>query len=290
MTALLNRSTKGHLAAGFSILVWAMTFSITKILLQDFSPTEILVLRFILATVFVVAFFRIRPRFYGWKQEGLFFLLGLSGVSLYFLAENYALKFTYAANVGLIVALIPLLTAAGSHLFTSGERFSLRFFAGALISSLGVGLIVLNGQTLHLNPWGDLLAFGAALCFAAYNLLVRVCFPDVPDGEILQRTFLYGTLSAALFLPLDMNPGHVAHLAHPFSLLSLVLLALIASGVCYYLWNKAVVILGPVRTSMYIYLVPFVNMVFCALLLGEVITLMMAAGGLLVIAGMMVKK
>lgn len=290
MNTLLTRNTKGHLAAGFSILVWAVTFSVTKVLLQDFSPTEILVIRFLMATGILFLFFRKKPRFYGWRQEGLFLLLGLSGVSLYFMSENYALKYTYAANVGLIVALIPLLTAAGSHLFTRGERFSLRFLWGALISSTGVVLIVLNGQVLHLNPLGDFLAFGAALCFAAYNLLVRANRKDVPDSEVLTRTFIYGTLTGLLFLPWDFHGENWANLGHPVSLLSLVLLALVASGACYYLWNKAVVILGPVRTSMYIYLVPFVNMVFCALILGEVITVLMAAGAILVVAGLMVKK
>lgn len=285
-----QKSLHAHLAAGFSILVWAGTFSVTKQLLRDFSPTELLVIRFILATAFLFLIYRKPFQFYGWKTEGLFLLLGLSGVSLYFMAENDALVFTYAANVGLIVALIPLLTAAGSHLFTRGEKFSPRFFGGAVISGAGVFLIVMNGQALHLNPWGDLLAFGSAICFAAYNLFIKAVPPHIPDTEILKRTFLYGTLTSLLFLPFDFHLGHLNHLANPFDLGCLVLLALIASGLCYLLWNRAVGTLGPVKTSTYIYLVPFANMLFCALFINETITGLMLLGSLLVIAGLVVKK
>lgn len=290
MSHITSLQGKAHLAALFSILVWAATFSVTKILLTDFAPAELLVIRFIFATVFLFVVFRSRPVFYGWKQEALFVLLGLSGVSLYFMTENFALKLTYAANVGLIVALIPLLTAAGSHLFTKGERFTTRFFLGAILSGAGVVLIVLNGQSLHLNPLGDLLAFGAALCFAAYNLFVKACRPEVPATEVLKRTFFYGTLTAMVFLPLDFHAEHWIHLGKPVNLLSLILLALVASGACYLLWNRAVSVLGPVRTSTYIYLVPFVNMILCLLLLHEVVTPLMAVGGVLVIAGLVVKK
>ena len=41
-----NDKAVGHLAALFTILVWGTTFVSTKILLVDFSPIEILFIRF----------------------------------------------------------------------------------------------------------------------------------------------------------------------------------------------------------------------------------------------------
>ena len=46
-----NDKAVGHLAALFTILVWGTTFVSTKILLVDFSPIEILFIRFAMGLV-----------------------------------------------------------------------------------------------------------------------------------------------------------------------------------------------------------------------------------------------
>ena len=42
----------GHLAAIFTMLIWGTTFISTKVLLEDLSPLEILVLRFVAGYIF----------------------------------------------------------------------------------------------------------------------------------------------------------------------------------------------------------------------------------------------
>ena len=43
----------GHLAAIFTMLIWGTTFISTKVLLEDLSPLEILVLRFVAGYIFL---------------------------------------------------------------------------------------------------------------------------------------------------------------------------------------------------------------------------------------------
>ena len=50
---MLSNPAKGHLLAIFTILVWGVTFSSTKLLLPDFAPTEILFIRFFIAYAFL---------------------------------------------------------------------------------------------------------------------------------------------------------------------------------------------------------------------------------------------
>ncbi len=65
------------------------------------------------------------------EKELLFAGAGLTGVTLYFLLENIALTYTFASNVGIIVAVVPFFTALLAHFLLKGEGFSRRFFLGS---------------------------------------------------------------------------------------------------------------------------------------------------------------
>ena len=111
-----NDRALAHAAALFTILVWGTTFIATKILLSSFSPLEILVIRFAMGYLGLWFLDRIRhgrkPAIpFQLKQELLFAGAGLTGVVMYYLLENYALTFTYASNVGILVSIAPLTTA-----------------------------------------------------------------------------------------------------------------------------------------------------------------------------------
>ena len=93
----------GYLFALFTIVVWGSTFISSKKLLTVYTPSQIMLTRFLLA---YCALWLLRPRKLTLtrKQEAAFFLLGLSGCSIYFYTENTALTYTLASNVSIIVA------------------------------------------------------------------------------------------------------------------------------------------------------------------------------------------
>jgi len=82
MEIIAKRRIKGHMAACASILIWGTTFISTKVLLSDFTPTEILFFRFIFAylLLFILSPKPIRPK--RDKTELLYALAGLCGVTL----------------------------------------------------------------------------------------------------------------------------------------------------------------------------------------------------------------
>ena len=143
-----RQKTLGHIAALLTILIWGTTFVSTKVLLQDFTPVTVLFTRFVIGYAFLWC---LKPRvlpFSGWKKELLFAGAGLTGVTLYFLLENIALTYTFASNVGIIVAVVPFFTALLAHFLLKGEGFSRRFFLGFAVSFTGIFLIMANGATV----------------------------------------------------------------------------------------------------------------------------------------------
>lgn len=107
----MHGKTLGHLAAVFTVILWGTTFISTKVLLTGFQPVEILFFRFLLGLAALTAVCPKRIKGTTWRQELTFAAAGLCGVTLYFLAENMALTYTTASNVGVIVSAAPLFTA-----------------------------------------------------------------------------------------------------------------------------------------------------------------------------------
>ncbi|MDO4275286.1 MAG: DMT family transporter [Eubacteriales bacterium] len=287
-----NKKTTGHLAALLTIVIWGTTFISTKILLADFQPVEILFFRFVMGFLILLVIYPRKMKGTTTKQELTFVAAGFCGICLYYLLENIALTYTLASNVGVIISIAPFFTAILSHFFMkSEEKLGMNFFLGFLVAMAGICLISFNGSKLELNPTGDLLAVAAALVWACYSILSRK-ISSFGYHTILttRRTFFYGILFMipALFLfdfRLDLS-----RFAKPVYLFNIIYLGLGASAICFVTWNFAVKVLGAVKTSVYIYMVPVITVVTSVFILHEKVTLLSGAGIILTLAGLFLSE
>jgi drug/metabolite transporter (DMT)-like permease len=287
-----KKITAGHIAAFGTILIWGTTYISTKVLLESFSPLAILFIRFVIGYITLLIFYPHPMRTKNRKEEALFAAAGLSGVTLYFLFENIALTFTLASNVGIIISIAPLLTAVLAHFLLHGERLQPRFFAGFVIAIVGIGIISLNGSfVLKLNPLGDILATLAAVVWAVYSVLMRK-ISALGYHTILctRRAFFYGLIFMVPALFLFEFRMEYGALTDPTNLLNILFLGLGASALCFVTWNWAVGVLGAVKTSFYIYIVPVITIVSAALILKERITPIAYGGAILTLAGLFISE
>lgn len=78
--------------------------------------------------------------------------------------------------------------------------------------------------------------------------------------------------------------------SNPIYLGNILFLGLGASALCFVTWNMAVKILGAVKTSIYIYIVPVVTVVTSIIVLHEQITLMVFIGTVLTLIGLFLSQ
>ena len=111
MPNIKNKNILWHLLAIAIVAVWGTTFVNTKVLYNSgLTPLEIFFLRFVIAYI-CIWFISPRQLFSRtWRDELIMVLLGITGGSVFFLAENYAVGLTYVNNVSFIVCTAPLLT------------------------------------------------------------------------------------------------------------------------------------------------------------------------------------
>lgn len=282
----------GHLVAGLTIIIWGTTFISTKILLNTFTPTEILFIRFILGFIVLCVIY---PKFLPLKnkyQEFILFLAGLTGICMYYLLENIALIYTMAANVGVIICIAPFFTAIISRLINPQERLNLNFFIGFIVAIIGIICISFSRQgDITVNPFGDFLALIAALIWAIYSMLTKkISSFGYNIIQTTRRTFAYGIIC---MLPTlwwnDFTIGWKTCL-ETTNLFNLLFLSVGASALCFVTWNIAVKILGAVKTSTYIYAVPVITVVTSFIILDEQITVLSAVGTFFTLVGLIISQ
>ena len=276
-----------HLIAILTVTIWGLTFISTKVLIGNgLTPQEIFLLRFAIA--YIGIWFISPRRLYAksWKDEGWLALGGLTGGSIYFLTENTALGITLACNVAFIVCTTPLLTTILALLIYKKERATVPLIGGSLIALAGVALVVYNGHfVLKLSPLGDFLSFLAALSWAFYSLIMRKLFTRYDTVFITRKIFFYGLLTilpAFFFSPWQAK---FSTIIEPSVLWNLLFLGVLASLVCFVVWNIILKRLGTIQASNYIYLNPLATMMGSAFLLSEPITYMTLIGSGLILGG-----
>ncbi|WP_024747548.1 DMT family transporter [Levilactobacillus namurensis] len=279
---------KGHLVALLTIFLWGITYISTKILLTDFAPLEILLIRFVIG---LVGLFLVYPRFFkftSWKEEGALAAAGLLGICLYYLFENIALTFTYASNIGVIVSTSPLFIALIAAAL-GRQRLTKHFVLGFVASMAGISLISLNGSGVHINVAGDVLALLAALIWALYSYVVSYLNTLGHNPvQVTRRTFIYGIIFILPVFFATHGQVKLGLILQSQNLVNFLFLELGASALCFLSWAYAVKKLGTVKTSIYIYLVPVVTVVTAWLILHEPITPLVIVGILLTIGGLVV--
>ena len=285
-TASISQQTRYNIIALLTVTVWGLTFISTKVLISNgLTPTWIFIIRFAIAYLCILTISHNRLWTDSLKDELLTIATGLTGGSLYFIAENNALRFTFASNVSLIICATPILTMLLGKIIYK-DSVSFKAVIGSLMALCGVTIVILNGSmNLGLNPKGDFLTLLAALSWAAYCLLLKRMNTRYSNLFITRKVFFYGLLSALFFCIFEPAPALPAHHALYPIISNLLFLGVIASFLCYIMWNNAVKILGPEKTANYIYFTPLITILASSIILGEPVTLWMILGGAAIIGG-----
>ena len=283
---------QGHLFSLFTIFIWGTTFISTKILLKAFTPIEILFIRFVIGYFALLALYPHRLKVKERKQELYFAGAGLCGITLYFLLENIALTYTLASNVGVIISIAPFFTAIFAHLILAGEKMRAQFFIGFAVAVGGIFLISFNGSSqLKLNPMGDILAVLAAVVWAIYSVLTKkISGYHYHTISVTRRIFFYGLLFMMPVLFIFKFEPDIDQIIKPVNLFNIIFLGFGASAICFVTWNYALKILGAVKTSVYIYMVPVITVITSVLILHETITGTAVLGILLTLAGLFISE
>lgn len=287
-----SKKTIAHIFALFTAFVWGTTFVSTRMLITEgLSPHGIMFVRFVIGYIMLCILSKGRIKVKSFKEELLFALAGLCGMTLYQLFENVALSYTQASNVSVLISIAPLITGILASRF-SGEKLTKSFLIGFIISISGIFIIGINDSfVLKISPKGDLLAMLGAVVWGFYSIITKALGTRGYNIiSVTRRIFFYGMTITLLVMPVLGFDITLGYFTTPKFLMNLMYLGIVASAICFVTWNFAIKTLGATKSSVYIYLNPLVTILFSVIFLNEHITSYMIVGTILIVSGLLISE
>jgi len=274
-----------------AVLIWSGNMTINQLTVGAIAPSSIAFLRWVLALAVLTPF--LAPA--AWKHRATIrrewpklAVLGLLGMGLWQGLAYVAAETTSATNMGILAAMVPLLTVLLSALILR-EPPSLGGTLGGVVALLGVLVLLGRGDPLSLLELsvakGDLLMVVAATCYALYGVMLKRWPMDLPPWILLYAQVIF----AVLFLlpPYLMGPMTPVDGSN----IGLILYAGIpASIITTFLWMRAIRQIGASQASIFINLMPLFSALIAMALLGERIALFHFLGGALVLTGVIMAQ
>lgn len=260
-----------YISVILAMVFWGFTFVLYKYANLSFRPTSIIFFRLLISIFFLFGFAFLFRRLAKISRKHLkwFLLMAFFEPFIYFLGEANGMTMVTPTVGAIIVSTIPLIVPFGAWLFFK-ERLTLFNRVGLVISFTGVLMVILTrSDGLHAEPRGILLMFLAVVGAVGYTLIAKKLLDDYNPITITAYQSLFGLLMfTPLFLVTELHDFEPAAVSTP-SLLAVLYLGVVGSGICFILLNIAMRELGAARANIFANIVPVVAAVVSFLMLGE---------------------
>lgn len=266
---------RAHLYCGIVAVIWGLGFIAVERALVSFSCFEILFIRFmgsaILAWLLIIK--KLNHIDKRTIQKGVF-----NGVLLFvaYALQTYAQTLTSVSNNAFLSASGVVMVPYFCY-FVFKQKPTKRQMMSSCLCLLGVAILTSSQMTFQ---WGDLLALGCAVFFAAH--LVSLQYTCVLEDSRVINAIQLGTC-ALLSLPclclFSKGPSHIT----TQSILACVYIVVFATFLCFFLQTKAQQVASASSCSVILSTESLFAVIFSAIILHEYIKMNIIVGGLFIL-------
>lgn len=291
MSLLDNTRTRSYLALLAVMVLWGSYPAMAKLALSDFPPVLLTTLRCVVASTFLVTLLlrsgEATTRGLTPAALRVFLVLGVAGICLSMQLTYVALYFTTAGNVVILSAATPVTVALAARAYL-GERLRRLQWAGVGASAFGVLLIITNGRLAALRVEdlrvGDFINLVSIAGWTAYTVYGKRVLGTFSPLVATTGAYVLGTLVLIPTLAVTTPFFPAPRLSSGFAWL-VVLYQAVAGAVAHVWWYRAVEVIGPSRSAIFMNLQPVIGIALAAALLAEPITRWQLLGGVFVVGG-----
>lgn len=267
--------------------LWGGGMVAMKLAFESFTGPQIVFGRVAFAGLFYLIFWKKWLPLPYKKGDWLYFLL-LVGCEpcLLFVFETYSMKYTTAAQGGVIAACLPIFTAVGAWVLLK-EKLTFKVSFGIVLAVCGVALSCLFAERDARAPnplLGNLLMLGAVLSSTGYAIIARYVSRRYSFWALSAIQGLGGTIVFSPFIFLESRPEHITASA----LVSLLYLGIGLGIIAYLLYNLAFKYLEAGVVTLFGNLIPVFAMFFAWLILNEQFGTLQLCGVALTLAGVVI--
>ena len=275
---------------------WSGNFFAGKIAyLSDLTPFKLGFFRWLLAMLILLPFTYseiIRNYNYYKKNILLMTFLGFLAVTVFNSLTYISLQTTLIINSTLMASIAPVLMIGFSWLIFKTKTTTLQF-AGIFLSLLGAFSIILKGNINNLfNLYftsGDVWMFTAVVSWCLYSVLLKKIDNSISQLASLQVMVILGLLFIfPLYIIENYNTSFLP--TQKIDYVIIIYVAIFASIIAFFSWNKGVSIIGPNRSSLFLHLIPVFSSIWAVSFLNEKFSFFHLIGIIFILSGIILSN
>ena len=286
----MSEEKKSMLAAGLAYSIFGLSYLFSKMALNITEPMILLFVRFSVTLVILNLLVFTRVLKLNLKGKNLLgpFLVGILQPVLYFILENYGLKYTTTSFTGLVSSISPIFTAILGVIFLR-EKPNFKQWICIGLSIIGVMMVSLGTSDGTNTLTGCLCLLGAYLTGAIYSILIRKLSSQFSAFEMTYIMFSIGFVFFAILAFVQYGnqtlPMLSAALTEWKFLVSCLYLGGFCSVVAYMLANYSLARLPVTRATIFNCFATIVSVLSGVLLMHDSFTLTTGAAFVLILSG-----
>lgn len=275
---------------------WSGNFFAGKIAyLSDLTPFKLGFFRWLLAMLILLPFTYseiIRNYNYYKKNILLMTFLGFLAVTVFNSLTYISLQTTLIINSTLMASIAPVLMIGFSWLIFKTKTTILQF-TGIFLSLLGAFSIILKGNINNLfNLYftsGDVWMFTAVVSWCLYSVLLKKIDNSISQLASLQVMVILGLLFIfPLYIIENYNTSFLP--TQKIDFVIIIYVAIFASIIAFFSWNKGVSIIGPNRSSLFLHLIPVFSSIWAVSFLNEKFSFFHFIGIIFILSGIILSN
>ena len=258
-----------------AMFVWSANFIVGKLsTLFQVPPLSLNFYRWFIVWFVILPFTykEISTKFFVIKENiGLFIILGITGISVFNSVVYFALNYTQVINAVLMISVIPVTVIFLSSILKI-EKFNLFQLLGLVVSLTGVLIIISKADvnkilSLSFNK-GDIWMLVAVFSWALYSTLLKKRKLPFTHLSLLQ---IFITIGLVFLVPQYLGEhftGKEINFNKAFFLI-LAFVVIFPSVFAFYAWQKAIELIGPNRSSIFLHLMPLFGAIMAIIIFKE---------------------
>ena len=268
-----------------ALLLWSTNFVAIRAALQDYSPVQIAVIRFLASSIILIAmslYNKIRvPSKRDWLQ---ILIMGLL-IFVNYIALIYGTRTITAGETTLIIGTSQIFQVLFALILLK-ERISRRFLIGLFLCITGITVIAFqNSHGFSLNL-GVIYVLIAAITIALFFVMQKPLLKTYSPLAIIGYTTWIASIG---MLPFGLNI-HKQIVSTPFGATAIVIYMSFAAIFAGIFWAKVIKQIPVSRAAIFLYLIPVSTIIIGFFWLGELPSVYSLIGGVIILTGVVLSN
>lgn len=279
----------GAIFLSLAASIWGAMYVVVKVVVEVVPPLELVWMRYLIAVIALgIIGIMMRQSWKIAKKDWLIiFLVGLIGNTISIVTQEMGTMLSTAQMGAIITATTPAFMVVFARLILK-ENITLKKCLSIALATIGVGIVVGNGQIDVTQQLGGLYLLLAALTWALMSVFVKKVPSHYSQIVVTTYTSMIAVMLLTPFVLPRLKNLDLASVLQPTISGGLLYLGIISTAGGFLLWNKGLQLMNASSGGLFFFFQPIVGTFLGWLLLGETIGLSFWIGSLLIFSGVFI--